>query len=60
MDTLSFETVTVRIEDEAALEEVLSRPSQAPIDDLRGIEGDVPISGVGGKPTRFQVRDGRF
>ncbi len=43
MDTLSSETLPVRIEDEAALEEVLWRPSRAPIEELRGIEGDVLI-----------------
>ena len=60
MDTLSIESLPLRIENEAALEELLSRPSRALIEDLRAIEGDVPILGIGGKPTRFQVRDVRF
>jgi nucleoside-diphosphate-sugar epimerase len=35
--------------DEAALEEFMTRPSQALIDDLARVEGDIAILGVGGK-----------
>ncbi|MBC8242230.1 MAG: NAD(P)-dependent oxidoreductase [Alphaproteobacteria bacterium] len=38
-----------RIEDVAALEDLLSRPSQALIDDLAALDGDIIILGVGGK-----------
>jgi len=46
---LTFETLPERIEDEEALEELLSRPSQALIDDLAKLDGDIMILGVGGK-----------
>lgn len=49
MDLLSFETLPERIEDEAALEELLSRPSEALRDDLARLEGDLIVLGVGGK-----------
>jgi len=35
--------------DDAALEEFLSRPSQALIDDLAAVDGDIIVLGVGGK-----------
>ena len=35
--------------DIAALEEFMSRPSQALIDDLAGLDGDIMVLGVGGK-----------
>jgi len=38
-----------RFADVAALEEFLSRPSQALVDDLRRLDGDLLILGVGGK-----------
>ncbi|MDA1099128.1 MAG: NAD(P)-dependent oxidoreductase [Proteobacteria bacterium] len=38
-----------RIADVPALEELLSRPSQALIDDLAALDGDIIILGVGGK-----------
>ena len=37
------------VEDEAALDELLSRPSQALVADLRKIEGDILVLGAGGK-----------
>jgi nucleoside-diphosphate-sugar epimerase len=38
-----------RFEDVAALEEVMSRPSGALVDDLRRVPGDLLVLGVGGK-----------
>jgi nucleoside-diphosphate-sugar epimerase len=38
-----------RFEDEAALEEFLSRPSPALLRDLEEVEGDIAVVGVGGK-----------
>lgn len=35
--------------DSAALEEFMTRPSQAPIDDLATLDGDIMVLGVGGK-----------
>ena len=49
MDILRFEELPERIEDEAALEELLSRPSQALVDDLARLDGDLIVLGVGGK-----------
>lgn len=49
MDVLRFEDLPERIEDVDALEELLSRPSQALIDDLARLEGDIVVLGVGGK-----------
>ena len=37
------------IADVAALEDLLSRPSQALIDDMAALDGDIIILGVGGK-----------
>ena len=48
MDILTYENLPERIEDEEALDELLSRPSEALIDDLAQVEGDVLILGVGG------------
>ncbi|MEQ9641176.1 MAG: NAD(P)-dependent oxidoreductase [Alphaproteobacteria bacterium] len=48
-DILRFETLPARIDDVEALEELLSRPSQALIDDLARLEGDIIVLGVGGK-----------
>ena len=57
MDILTFETLPDRIEDEVALEELLSRPSAALIDDLSGLDGDIMFLGVGGKvgPTMARL-----
>jgi dTDP-4-dehydrorhamnose reductase len=49
METLSPNSLPPRIADEAALEEVLSRPSQGLRDDLQRLDGDILILGVGGK-----------
>lgn len=49
MDILRFEDLPERIEDEAALEELLSRPSQALKDDLARLDGDIIVLGIGGK-----------
>lgn len=38
-----------RIENEAELEELLSRPSAADVDFLRGLSGDIAVVGAGGK-----------
>ncbi len=38
-----------RFEDEAGLEEFLSRPSKALVDDMALLEGDILVLGVGGK-----------
>jgi len=38
-----------RFEDEAALEDFMTMPSQPLIDDLAGVDGDIIILGVGGK-----------
>jgi hypothetical protein len=46
---LSRETLPKTILDVPALEELLCRPSEALIEDLRKIEGDISILGVGGK-----------
>jgi nucleoside-diphosphate-sugar epimerase len=48
-ELLTFETLPQRIEDEAALEELLSRPSQALIDDFAKLDGDIIVLGVAGK-----------
>lgn len=49
MDLLTPETLPDRLEDDAAFEELLSRPSQALIDDLANLDGDILVLGVGGK-----------
>ncbi len=49
MDVLKFENLPERIADVDALEELLSRPSQALIDDMARLEGDLIVLGVGGK-----------
>jgi len=48
-EPLTFETLPQRIEDEAALEELLSRPSQALIDDFAKLDGDIILLGAAGK-----------
>ena len=42
-------TLPDRIDDVGALEDLLSRPNQALIDDLAALDGDIIILGVGGK-----------
>jgi len=46
---LTRETLPVTIPDIAALDELLCRPSQALIDDLSKVEGDIMVLGVAGK-----------
>jgi hypothetical protein len=46
---LSRDNLPETIRDIAALDEILCRPSQALIDDLRKVDGDIMILGVGGK-----------
>jgi nucleoside-diphosphate-sugar epimerase len=48
-ETLSFESLPARIEDERALEELLSRPTRALVKDLARLEGDIVVLGVAGK-----------
>ena len=49
MTVLSPDMFPDRFEDEAHLEDFMSLPSQALIDDMKRIEGDILILGVGGK-----------
>ena len=46
---LTRDNLPERITDIAALDEILCRPSQALIDDLRTVDGDIMILGIGGK-----------
>src|SRR2546423_3013003 len=46
---LTRDSLPEKISDIAALDELLCRPSQALIDDLRKVEGDIMILGVAGK-----------
>src|SRR5713101_10148079 len=46
---LTRDTLPETISDIAALDNLLCRPSQALIDDLRNVEGDIMILGVAGK-----------
>jgi hypothetical protein len=46
---LTRDTLPATIADIAALDELLCRPSQALIDDLRTVDGDIMILGVAGK-----------
>jgi nucleoside-diphosphate-sugar epimerase len=46
---LSRETLPTTIADIAALDELLCRPSQALVDDLRKVDGDIMVLGVAGK-----------
>jgi len=48
-DLLDPDTLPRRIDDVVALDELLSRPSRALIDDLAAVEGDVLVLGAGGK-----------
>jgi len=49
MELLRPEALPRRIADVDALEELISRPSQAVVDDLAGLAGDIIVLGVGGK-----------
>jgi nucleoside-diphosphate-sugar epimerase len=49
VDRLNFETLPEHIEDVDALEELLSFPSQALVDDMARLDGDIMVLGVGGK-----------
>jgi nucleoside-diphosphate-sugar epimerase len=49
MDTLEPTALPDRFDDVETLEEFLSRPSRALIDDMKRLDGDVLILGVGGK-----------
>jgi nucleoside-diphosphate-sugar epimerase len=46
---LTRDTLPATIDDIAALDDLLCRPSQALIDDLRKVDGDIMILGVAGK-----------
>jgi len=46
---LAADTLPERIADEEALEDFLARPTQALVDDLAGLDGDIMILGVAGK-----------
>src|SRR5262249_7263233 len=46
---LTRDTLPKTIPDVAALDDLLCRPSQALIDDLRKVDGDIMVLGVGGK-----------
>ena len=46
---LTRDTLPETITDIASLDELLCRPSQALIDDLRKLDGDIMILGVAGK-----------
>ena len=46
---LTHETLPTIIPDTAALDELLCRPTQALIDDLAKVDGDIMLLGVGGK-----------
>ena len=46
---LTRDTLPATIADIAALDELLCRPSQALIDDLRKVDGDIMVLGVAGK-----------
>ncbi len=49
MTMLRFEDLPERIEDESALEELLSRPTPELVSDLGAVDGDILVLGVGGK-----------
>lgn len=46
---LSFGTLPERIEDEAHLEDLLSRPTEVLVNELARLDGDICVLGVGGK-----------
>ncbi len=47
--TIDGQTLPGRIEDVAHLEDLLSTPTQALVDDMAALDGDIMILGVGGK-----------
>lgn len=47
--TLTFDSLPDRIEDEAHLEELLSRPPEPLVSDLARLDGDILVLGVAGK-----------
>ncbi len=49
MDPLTAHTLPERISDVEQLEELLTRPTQALVDDLARLDGDLLVLGVGGK-----------
>jgi nucleoside-diphosphate-sugar epimerase len=49
VERLDPSSLPERFEDEAGLEEFLSRPGQALVDDMARLEGDILVLGVGGK-----------
>jgi len=49
MDVLTFDRLPARIEDEEHLEDLLSTPTAALIEDLAAVDGDIMVLGVGGK-----------
>ena len=57
MNTLSKEIFPRSFEDEEALEDFMTLPSQALVDDLARLDGDIMILGVGGKmgPTLARI-----
>ena len=49
MDLLDPSNLPERFEDTETLEEFMSRPSRALVDDLKQLDGDILVLGVGGK-----------
>jgi hypothetical protein len=49
IDMFTFASLPDRINDEDELDEILSRPTEALVEDMAHLEGDVIILGVGGK-----------
>ena len=49
VELLSPDNLPASFTDEEALEEFMTRPSQALIDDLAAVDGDIMVLGVGGK-----------
>jgi nucleoside-diphosphate-sugar epimerase len=49
MDLLTADSLPARIEDVEQLEELLTRPTRALVDDLAALDGDILVLGVGGK-----------
>ncbi|MCC2666055.1 MAG: NAD(P)-dependent oxidoreductase, partial [Geminicoccaceae bacterium] len=49
MDLLTADALPPRIEGVEPLEELLTRPTRALVDDLAALEGDILVLGVGGK-----------
>ena len=49
MDLLTADALPARIEGVEQLEELMTRPTRALVDDLAALEGDILVLGVGGK-----------